>query len=106
MHRVAWRTYQDGCDNLLHCPQTLHAIHASTWNRERAKAFGSFISRPEANKWAKTKSQKDDIVTSDTSRPVDTCPAFGPPVPAFLRIQNLHGPSGGSRSLVQTYIVA
>src|SRR6266516_3412848 len=100
MQRIAWCAYQNGRSNFLHGPQALHRIHTTARNSERTKAFGSFIGRPETNKGAKTKGQKDNIITSYTCRLIDTCPAIGPPVPAFQRIQDLHRSPSCSGSLV------
>src|SRR5215470_16276501 len=93
MQRVAWCAYQNGRSNFLHSPQALHGIHPPARNSECPKALGPFIGRPETNKWTKAKGQKDDIVTGYARSLVDTCPAIGPPIPAFLRIQYLHGSS-------------
>src|SRR2546430_15028679 len=105
MQSVAGRAFQHGRLNFLYYFQTLQAIHTATRNGEGAKAFGSLIGRPETNKRAKTKGQKDDIITSNTCCLVDTCPTICPPVPAFQRIQDLQRSSGGSRCLVQTYVL-
>src|SRR6266581_4866527 len=106
MQRVARGAYQHGRTDLLHGSEALQGIHAATRDSERANAFGSFISRPEADKRAKTKGQKDDIVTIDACCLIDSCPAIRPPVPTFMGIQDLQGSPRGSRGLVQAYILA
>src|SRR5438876_11003270 len=104
MQGIARCAHQHSCINFLNCSQTLQAIHPPARNGESTEAFGSLIGRPETNKRAKTKGQKDDIITSNTCCLVDAHPTFCPPVPAFLRIKNLQRSSSGSRCLMQTNI--
>src|SRR6266571_1354552 len=105
MQGIARCAHQHSCINFLNCSQTLQAIHSPARNGERTEALGPLIGRPETNKRAKTKGQKDDISTSNTCCLIDAHPTICPPVPAFLRVQDLQRSSGGSRGLVQTYVL-
>src|SRR6266536_3439775 len=73
MQGITRCAHQHSRIDFLYCSQTLQAIHATTRNGESTEAFGSLIGRPETNKRAKTKGQKDDIITSNTWSATNSC---------------------------------
>src|SRR5579875_461097 len=103
---VTWRADKHRRAYLLHGTQALQRIHAPPWHSQRAEQLRAFVGRPEADERAEAEGQEHNVILAHPRRAVDTCPALRPPVPAFLRIEDLQRAASGPRCLMETHICA